>query len=61
MKKFLFLLAMLFIIAGLMAGVVKAVPKDNSQNAQVRYPTREVFYTEDLNPEQNSGLIMMAL
>jgi len=47
MKKFLFLLAMLFIIAGLMAGVVKAVPKDNSQNAQVRYPTREVFYTED--------------
>lgn len=47
MKKFLFLLAMLFIIAGLIAGVTMAVPQGNSQTSQLRYPTRDVFYTED--------------
>jgi len=47
MKKFLFLLAMLFIIAGLMAGVTKALPQENSKITQPKFPTRDIFYTED--------------
>lgn len=47
MKKFLFLLAMICVIAGLTAGVMKALPQDNGQNTQTRYPTRDIFYTED--------------
>jgi len=47
MKKFLFLSAMLFIIAGLMAGVINAIPGQASANAAPKYPSRDIFYTED--------------
>lgn len=48
MKKFLFLMAMIFIVAGLMAGVaVSAANVHTGQDSQGGYRTREIFYTEN--------------
>jgi len=48
MKKFIFLLAMLFVIAGLAAEVtIQAATLNNNAPNQPRYQTRDVFYTED--------------
>jgi hypothetical protein len=46
MKKFVFLMAMLFIVAALMAGTDAVKPEKNSVS-QEKYPFRDIFYTED--------------
>lgn len=47
MKKFLFLMAILIVVAGLMADVTRVAAERNSTQITDRYPTREIFYTED--------------
>lgn len=46
MKKLIFLLTLLFVVASLMAGVTRITAEKN-RPGQAKYPTRAIFYNED--------------